>query len=346
MRIGLRGAFGQSTINLDDGATVGDLSSKITEVSSLTSFDLKAGFPPKAIDLTQFDPAAKLSSLDVKLNGERLQVVARETEQNASEPPTTPSSTAAQPKTSSTTAPARAFAAKTSSQPSAPAEPLPLKKKPRKFEDDPPAVSLSDGSFLVHRVMPDDNSCLFRALGKCLLGSDVDGMVELRSTVAQGVQADTERFNEVVLEKSPDDYCRWIQNPNSWGGAVEIAIISEAFGVEVCAVNLEDCSVQRFNEGQAMRVFLVYSGIHWDALASNVVGKWGPPEIDVTQFDANDVEIEQKAIEIGRLLSEAGYYTNTTSFAIKCNICGWVGKGEKGAVEHAGSTGHQDFGEA
>jgi len=158
-------------------------------------------------------------------------------------------------------------------------------------------------------------------------------MIELRSTVAQGIQADSERFNAVVLEKEPDDYCRWIQNPNSWGGATEIIIIAEAFGVEVCAVNLEDCSVQRFNEGKAMRVFLVYSGIHWDALAGNAVGKWGPPEIDITQFDAGDVEIEQKAVEIGRLLQQAGYFTNTTSFSIKCNICGWVGKGEKGAVE-------------
>jgi ubiquitin thioesterase OTU1 len=345
MRIGLRGAFGQSTVNLSDDATVGDLASKISELSSLPAFDLKAGFPPKALDLTQFDVSLKLSDTGLKLNGERIQVDARNVEQNPSKPlaGTTPSSARPLPTESA----ARSSPTKsTSHQTTAPTKPLPLKKKPNKVEADPPALPLSDGSFLVHRVMPDDNSCLFRALGKCLLGSDVDGMIELRSTVAQGIQADTDRFNAIVLEKEPDDYCRWIQNPNSWGGAVEITILSEAFGIEVCAVNLEDCSVQRFNEGQAMRVFLVYSGIHWDALASNAVGKWGPPDIDVTQFDANDVEIEQKAVEIGEVLSAAGYYTNTTSFAIKCNICGWVGKGEKGAVEHAGTTGHQDFGEA
>jgi ubiquitin thioesterase OTU1 len=345
MRIGLRGAFGQSTINLTDDATVGDLSSKITQVSSYSSFDLKAGFPPKAIDLTHFDPSLKLADTGLKLNGERVQVNERKVKQNLSTPLAGTTSTKAPSSPSSTTAPAKS-PAKSTSQASKPMKPLPLKKKPNKIQEDPPALPLSDGNFLVHRVMPDDNSCLFRALGKCLLGSDVDGMIELRSTVAQGIQADTERFSAVVLEKEPDDYCRWIQNPNSWGGAVEITIIAEAFGIEVCAVNLEDCSVQRFNEGQAMRVFLVYSGIHWDALASNAVGKWGPPDIDITQFDANDVEIETKAVEIGRLLSAAGYFTNTTSFAIKCNICGWVGKGEKGAVEHAGSTGHQDFGEA
>jgi len=339
MRIGLRGAFGQSTINLPDDATVNDLSSEITRASSYSTFDLKAGFPPKPLDLTQFDGSLKLADTGLKLNGERIQVDERKTEQEL-KAPLAGSTPAYQPPSP----------AKTTSTPSsrtqAPSQPMPLKKKPRKFEEDPPALELSDGSFLVHRVMPDDNSCLFRALGKCLLGSDVDGMVELRSTVAQGVQADTERFNEIVLEKEPDEYCRWIQNPNSWGGATEIIIIAEAFGVEVAAVNLEDCSIQRFNEGAGMRVFLVYSGIHWDALASNAVGKWGPPEIDVTQFDANDVEIEKKAVEIGKELAMAGYFTNTTSFEIKCNICGWVGKGEKGAVEHANSTGHQDFGEA
>jgi ubiquitin thioesterase OTU1 len=337
MRIGLRGAFGQTIVNLPDDATVGDLSAEIQKASSYATFDLKAGFPPKPLDLTQFDSSLNLADTGLKLNGERIQVEERKTQEELKAPlaGSTPTHTAPKPASSST--PPR------SQQPS---QPLPLKKKPRKFEEDPPAVKLSDGSYLVHRVMPDDNSCLFRALGKCLLGSDVDGMVELRSAVAQGIQADTDRFNEVVLEKTPDEYCRWIQTENAWGGATEIIIIAESFGVEVCAVNLQDCSVQRFNEGQQMRVFLVYSGIHWDALASNAIGKWGQPEIDVTQFDAQDVEIEQKAIEIGKLLSATGYYTNTTSFEIKCNICGWVGKGEKGAVEHANSTGHQDFGEA
>jgi ubiquitin thioesterase OTU1 len=339
MRIGLRGAFGQSTITLAEDATVSDLSSKITEVSSYATFDLKAGFPPKSLDLTQFDSSLTLVDTGLKLNGERIQVDERQMEQElkATLAGSTPAHSAPAP------IPRQNKAPTTRSQVQ---QPLPLKKKPRKFEEDPAAVELSDGSWLIQRVMPDDNSCLFRALGKCLLGSDVDGMVELRSTVASGVQADTGRFNEAVLEKKPDDYCRWIQQENSWGGATEIIIIAEAFGVEVCAVNLEDCSIQRFNEGQAMRVFLVYSGIHWDALASNAVGKWGPPEIDITQFDANDVEIEQKAKAVGELLSAAGYYTNTTSFAIKCNTCGWVGKGEKSAVEHASSTGHGDFGEA
>ncbi|KIW00921.1 uncharacterized protein PV09_07664 [Verruconis gallopava] len=343
IRIGVRGAFGQSTINLADEATVADLTSKIRELSSLSAFTLKAGFPPKLLDLDKFDSSVKLSDTGFNLNGERVQVEERNKEQKTSPSVHGYTSASAPPTSVARNSDERTSAAKLVSQPE---QPLPLKKKPNKFEEDPPAVELSDGSYLVHRVMPDDNSCLFRALGKCLLGSDVDGMVELRSMVAQGVQADTDRFNAIVLEKEPDDYCRWIQNPNSWGGATEIIIIAETFGIEVCAVNLEDCSIQRFNEGQAQRVFLVYSGIHWDALAANAMGKWGPPEIDVTQFDALDIEIEQKAIEIGRRLSEAGYYTNTTSFAIKCNICGWVGKGEKGAIAHANSTGHQDFGEA
>ena len=332
MRIGLRGAFGQSTINLPDDATVSDLSTQITEVSSYVAFDLKAGFPPKSLDLTQFDPTLKLADTGLKLNGERIQVEERKMEEEM-KAPLAGSTPSYQPPVPTSQSPAKE-------------QQMGLKKKPRKFEEDPPALELSNGSFLVHRVMPDDNSCLFRALGKCLLGGEVDGMTELRSMVAQGIQADTERFSEVVLEKDPDEYGRWIQQENSWGGATEVIIIAEAFGVEVLAVNLQDVSVQRFNEGMANRVFLVYSGIHWDCLVANPIGQFGPPEVDIAQFDANDVEIEEKAKEIGRLLQQAGYYTNTTSFDIKCNTCGWTGKGEKAAVEHYNSMGHSDFGEA
>lgn len=335
MRIGLRGAFGQTTITPSDDATVGDLSTQISEASSLPAFDLKFGFPPKALDLTQFDAALKLVDTGLKLNGERIQVDSRKVESKLQSPLSHTTPTHATPLPGSST-----------SITSQPAKPLSLKKRPNKVEEDPPALALSDGTYLVHRVMPDDNSCLFRALSKCLLGSEVDGMVELRSSVAQGIQADTERFNAIVLEREPDDYCRWIQTDTSWGGATEIIIVAEAFGVEVCAVNLEDCSVQRFNEGRPMRVYLVYSGIHWDALAANAIGKNGPPEIDVTQFDAADVEIEQKAVEVGKVLSERGYFTNTSKFGVKCNTCGWLGKGEKAALEHATKTGHSDFGES
>jgi ubiquitin thioesterase OTU1 len=40
---------------------------------------------------------------------------------------------------------------------------------------------------------------------------------------------------------------------------------------------------------------------------------------------------------------EARQFTNTASFTLRCGVCQIGLKGEKEAVQHATSTGHQNF---
>ncbi|KAF2400079.1 OTU-domain-containing protein [Trichodelitschia bisporula] len=309
MRFRVRGPSGAVVnVTIDDSATVGDLTAKIAEATSLPVFDLKSGFPPKPLDLTSFDAATLLSDTGLKLNGEQLIAAARP-------------------------------AAATS-------KPLQLARKQNKLEMDPPEVPLAGrGGRLVLRVMPDDNSCLFRAIGKCI-GGDLDWMTELRSVVAQRIQADTELYNEAVLQQKPDDYCRWIQDPDSWGGAIEIGILAQHFNLEISSINVQDLRIDRFNEGQGnMRGFLVYSGIHYDTVVLAPNGAAASPDFDVTQFDPLDEVVVAGARELTKNLQEMHYFTDTAGFDIKCNQCGWTGKGEKSASQHAETSGHYDFGE-
>jgi ubiquitin thioesterase OTU1 len=373
MRIGLKGAFGQKQITLTDSATVAELLVAIEDATTLPEFEVKQGFPPRLIDFSNIDPTLQLRQAGLNLNGTRLQVDAKADGLAASTPGTTggegrstqtassniqpPSAPRAGQSTSAANSGARhstppTFAGRsTRSNPTTSKDSglVPIKKDASKIEKDPPELSIRtppNDSYLIHRVMPDDNSCLFRAIGKCVLGNDLDSMTELRSIVAQAIQKDKEYYNEVVLEKEPDEYCKWIQNPDSWGGAIEIGIIAETFDIEVCAVNVADGSIQRFNEGKGkMRSYLVYSGIHWDAIVENAAGKWGPVDIDVAQFDPFDDEVEQKAKKIGLMLKDAGYYTDTNKFGIKCNLCDWKGEGQNSAIQHVKDTGHQDFGQ-
>lgn len=87
--------------------------------------------------------------------------------------------------------------------------------------------------------MPDDNSCLFRALATAVLPGDDLTMPELRSLVASTIQSEPETYTKVVLEKSPDDYCRWIQSPDSWGGAIEMGILAQYFDIEICSIDVQ-----------------------------------------------------------------------------------------------------------
>ncbi|PWY65048.1 OTU-like cysteine protease [Aspergillus heteromorphus CBS 117.55] len=327
MRIRIRGPGGQTMVTLDDDATIDDLRSQIAEKTGLATYDVKYGYPNiKPLLLEGFLSDQRIVDLGVILNGEQLIVSKKEdliqaVSSNSDEPPTT--------------------------------------KKPlsqnshvgKRSPDDPPEVASPQhsGTFVL-RIMPDDNSCLFRAVSSANMGG-VDVMTELRSVVAQAIQANPDLYSEAVLEKKPDDYCRWIQNEDSWGGGIELSILSKHFDIEICSIDVQTLRVDRFNEGRPLRCILVYSGIHYDAIAlspssSPFTRTDAPPEFDTMVFDAQDPIVLEKSLELCQVLQNKHYYTDTASFHLHCNVCGRTFIGEKGATQHAEQTGHADFGEA
>lgn len=46
----------------------------------------------------------------------------------------------------------------------------------------------------------------------------------MREIIAMEVASDQETYNEAMLGKPNADYCVWIQQPSSWGGAIEVFI--------------------------------------------------------------------------------------------------------------------------
>ncbi|KAF2018341.1 OTU-domain-containing protein [Aaosphaeria arxii CBS 175.79] len=323
IRIRLRAPNGQHTLSLADDAAVSDLLTLITEKTELPLFTLKWGFPPQPLDPSLYGMPTKLADTDLKLNGAQIIVIAQETGDPSE----------------------RVQSEGTSEQ--SQSAPLSLKRKQNTELKDTPDVPVpSRGGTIVLRVMPDDNSCMFRALGSAVLSDSLDGMTELRSLVAQAIQADPERFNEAILQRKPDEYCQWIQYPDSWGGGIELSILSQEFGVEICSINVQDQRVDRFNEGSPRRCILVYSGIHYDTVAFVPDGASTlDADSDIKLFDSNDDAILQAAVQLCSELAKKHYYTDTQKFDIKCNTCGWTGNGERGAVKHAEQTGHTDFGE-
>lgn len=340
IRLRVRGPQGVATLNIDNRATWSDLLHQISEKSGVADFDLKFGYPPQNLNTESISSDMKLSDLPHKLHGEQLIVMPKAVQQHLAAPMegTTPSASKPLPPTTSP----------------APDRPLNLtRKKQPNVEDDPPEVPvpLLDG-IMVLRVMPDDNSCMFRALSNAVLGSALDGMTELRSVVAQTIQAQPDLYTEGMLEKKPADYCRWIQREDSWGGGIELSILSQHFDIEICSINVQDCRVDKFNEGKPTRCILVYSGIHYDVCAVTPFSG-AEPEFDRKVFEVMKVDGEEidggavdAAVELCRGLQKRHYFTDTHGFALQCHQCGQSGNGQQWAVQHAKSTGHGDFGEA
>ena len=114
--------------------------------------------------------------------------------------------------------------------------------------------------------MPGDNSCLFHAIGSIANGQGEYDVQELRSTVAQILRSDPQPYaaNLVGEGKTVEKYCEWIQKDDSWGGEIEIQILSRFFGLELYVVDYRNNNFYRYNRGMGAFGILLYDGAHYN----------------------------------------------------------------------------------
>lgn len=222
-----------------------------------------------------------------------------------------------------------------------------------------------DSGHLILRVVPDDNSCLFRAVG-ILVDRDhhqthqsSDLATRLRQIVADTVREDPITWSQPILGRDPQLYISKILDKDVWGGAIELAILADHFRTEICSIDVQTGRVDRFGQGQNYpnRIFLVYSGIHYDAitlspippeeLSNQSMSDSFPPDLDfdTTIFSSEDESFLQAALQLVSQLRQLHYYTDTATFSLRCETCSTALVGEKDARAHAEATGHTQFGE-
>ncbi|CAN6648670.1 ubiquitin thioesterase Otu1p [Trichomonascus vanleenenianus] len=321
MLLKIRTREGAQVVKLDkEEPTLNDLLSAIK--ATVTS--IKAGFPPKSIDLS--DPSMQLASLGIR-NGDQLVVESQASSSG---------------KTTQTTSSGGNSVQFHETKPKPKPKPI--------YQEDPnapPIVECGNG-FLKLRVMEDDNSCMFNAVGYDILRT-VNNMFELRNIIASAIQADPVEYNDAILGKPAEEYVKWILKESSWGGAIELSILSKHFGVTIACLDVSTLQVHHFNPGQATFIAVVYSGIHYDAVALSPVKEEAPEtaEFDQTVFNADETgeNVLNGLKKLGKLLKDRHYYTDTATFQIKCKTCGARLTGEKETAKHAQTTGHVDFGE-
>ena len=189
-------------------------------------------------------------------------------------------------------------------------------------------------------VVPANNSCLFTSVHLLMYGGELnlDCADSMRQLVAAAVRDDPVTYNEVLLGKSNKEYCDWILDSTSWGGAIEVSILSQHFEVEIDVVDTQTVRMDRFGEDQSYtnRIFLIYDGIHYDPLKK--------PNQAV--FPRSDDVVMAQALDLASEANEKHQFTDVQNFTLRCLICqkGLTGQGE--AQDHAKETGHINFGEA
>lgn len=308
IQVRLRAPNGQSRLEIDDDAPLKDLVELIKTETKLGKFTLKYGYPLKNLDIS---PAAQSTSVkEMQLRGETIVVAPTES-----------------------AAPVEA----------APPAPAPEPFKPKGIEPDETSLEWpARGGHIVLRVMPDDNSCMFTAFGGAM-GLENPSQV-LRQQVADYILTHPEEYSKAILGEEPLRYTSRMKQMDTWGGAIELSILSDIYSIEISSIDVKSLRIDRFGEGKDERVIILYSGIHYDRIAFCMDLSY-PVEVDVTKWSTDDDEVLDMARKLAQRLQNLHYYTDTTDFVIKCEVCNWIGEGTRQAAQHERETGHSQFGE-
>ena len=101
---------------------------------------------------------------------------------------------------------------------------------------------------LIERVViPADNSCLFNAINYCL-NQSTDEPQMMREIIASTIESNPELYNSAILDKEPSEYCAWIMLKETWGGGIELSILSEFFQVRIGVADITKVTFQYFGE--------------------------------------------------------------------------------------------------
>ncbi|KZT68150.1 OTU-domain-containing protein [Daedalea quercina L-15889] len=330
--IRLRHPKGVTTLQIDvDNASVLDLQQQIYAATDIppSQQDLKSGYPPQSLTLI---PELPLASLGLK-GGDQLTLIQQA---GASSAPFT----ASPPRPSAPSSAAPRSSAPQAALPSVGAT----------HAQGPYSVP-TEGGYLVHRIVPDDNSCLFSSIA-LIFEQDMGKAPMIRQIVADAIRKDPETWSDAILGRPREEYISTILKPSTWGGAIELTILASHYSTEIASVDVETGRVDHFTPPPARdsgnRCILVYSGIHYDA-ATLAPMLEAPAEFHQTvvpitmEGDSDAVVVAAK--KLADILRSKRAYTNMATFTLRCQVCKKGLKGEKEARSHATETGHVEFGE-
>lgn len=196
-----------------------------------------------------------------------------------------------------------------------------------------------DSSVMMVKIMSYDNSCLFSAIHYAMFKDNRDSGY-LRDYIGNYLQNNPERFDSCALGKSLQEYIYWIRDPMSWGGEIELIILSEYFNVEICVISVNSISDNIINDEKSYkkRIYLLYTNAHYNLIVRNFPD--GDPDMDVTRFCKNP-KTHSLALDAAGNYRAKHFHRETETFL--CLSCNEKFVGQSAATAHIHETNHFDM---
>ena len=183
--------------------------------------------------------------------------------------------------------------------------------------------------------IPADNSCLFNAVNFAI-NQNAENPDIIRGIIASEITANPNEYNSAVLDKEPEAYCKWILNKETWGGGIELSILSKFFQITIGVADIQHITIEYFGNYDRS-IYLLYNNIHYDVFYREENGKINGI------FNSNAQIVKNDILNICIELQKHEHFFDSTLYSIECMQCGALMNGQNDVVEHTKKTGHRNF---
>lgn len=145
----------------------------------------------------------------------------------------------------------------------------------------------------IRRFMNSDHACLFNAIAYSAnrFTYNKNSANKLRQIVAEIILGDKKKYNKAILGKSNLDYANDIAYPFTWGGEIELSILADYYKIEIVTLSAKNYNVKLVygaNNQYKERIYIIYDGTHYDALAINSYDE-NNHNLDICRFKNNEI---------------------------------------------------------
>jgi len=197
----------------------------------------------------------------------------------------------------------------------------------------------------VRRFVDSDNSCLFSSIGYLVDSKNFSESTKYQYRQLLVNYLEDDNIEEEMLDLPKEDYIENIQNPATWGGAIELKLFSDMLQTEIASIDVQSNRVDIFGQDKnyPQRMYVLYNGVHYDPL---VMAHTEDSKDDITNFASDDNETLISLQSYVKNFKDVGDFVDLANMnSFECDNCKTMFENQEDAYNHANNYEHWNFNE-